>query len=265
MLRHMYFALKKDFTEYLRRHYNILFSMVALAICCGVFASTMFLPRLLEVLSVKRPELVQDSQSMADFLLKLFPPDLRGNVGTVVSDFCLFYSVVIILATFGMVPNEIEGNRWLTPLLCGYTKSELLISKCVIYGLGASAPVVLLTIIYYAFAASFFTENLTFWDTVVFAAIVGLIEFCLCTITISLSAICKHSITAAVSVLGIVYAVPDILNYLSFGKMLPTYLFTYIYSFSTEYSSVIIPAIGLICISAFCVLYSIAKLQRKTL
>ena len=265
MVNNMYCALKKDFTEYMRKHYNILFAVAAILICCGIFASTMLLPRLLERLSYKRPELISDSQAMADFMLKLFPTDAKGNLGTVVSNFCMFYSLVVVLSVFRTIPNEIEGSKWLTPLLCGYKKTELLLSKCIIFGLGSAVPVVILTLVYYELATMFFPINLSFFDAMVYAIVVGIIELCMCVITISLSVVCKHSIIAAISVIGIVYTVPDLFNYLSFGKMLPTYMFTYIYSYSTDYKTVVIPSVGMIVLSVLFLIQAIVILRKKAI
>ena len=62
--------------------------------------------------------------------------------------------------------------------------------------------------------------------------------------------------------IGTVLFVPDIMNYLSIGKYLPTYLLTFVYESGNNYGSIVVPLIlNIICFIATYI-FAITKVEN---
>ena len=239
----LYFSLEKDVKEYIRKKYNIIYALLICGICGMVLISTRYLPFIIDMVIEQSPQMILDQAAIMQNVSSLLPNDLKGSIGNVASYICLFYSIVVVLTTYNLLPLEIRYGKWVNPILCGYKPSIIIASKCIVYSIGVSLPPFICIILYFFIGRVFFDCNVTIGFVIAVSLVTSIIEFAISTITISTSLLYKHSIICAISMIGIVLTVPDVLNYFSFGKKLPTYLFTYIYSNSDSYIDIIIPTI----------------------
>lgn len=251
------YALKKDWFEYRRKHIG-LFGIITL-ICVGltVYSVALCFPLLLNILADTAPEMLADIDSLSTIMGNILPDDVRGNMGSWASDVCLFYSLVVVLLTFNILPKEIKQGKWIMPLEAGYKRIELVTSKCLVYAIGTAITVFVLSLVYYAALLFSFEHNMSFTDALLISFLIAFTEMAVVVITILLSVICKHSIAGALSVLGVLIVGPDIFSFFSFGKYFPTYLITFLYSDSSNGIEAIVPFLEIIIICIM--LYYIAN------
>ncbi|MBP3197135.1 MAG: ABC transporter permease subunit [Butyrivibrio sp.] len=256
------FSVRKDLKEILRGKKNVYFSLTLVAIGAMVLLTTLFFPDLIGALGEKAPDMISDSRSLDEMMRNLFPNNVKGSLGVWASDVGVFYTVVITLMTHGLVPEEIKNGRWIMPLSVGYSRKEMLLSKCIVYAASASFPVLILTNAYYM-VASFLLEGEDFshFPTIqslsLSLAIAGIV-----IITVLLSTIYNHSITAVITMIGVVLVAPDVLSFFKFGKYLPTYLLTFAYTMSAEVTDLIVPIIGLVALCLILFYMSARKLMK---
>ena len=249
-MKSIVFAIKKDVKEYMRGKKNIYFSLTLLAIGAMVLLTTMFFPNLIAALAEKAPDMISDSGSLDAMMANLFPDDLKGSFGIWASDVGVFYSIVTVLMTHGLISNEIKTGKWIMPVASGYKKSELLLSKCIVYGGGAAFPVLVVSNLYYFVASAVLDNNIGFSVAFLNSLILSIAIAAITVFTILSSVLYKHSITAGLSIIVIVMVAPDVLTYFSFGKFMPTYLLTYVYSMSVNTIDLVVPLIEIIAIFA---------------
>lgn len=252
------YAVKKDMLEYHRKHIG-LFGMITL-ICVGltVYSVALCFPVLLETLANVAPEMLEDINSLSTIMGNILPHDVRGNMGSWASDVCLFYSLVVVLLTFNILPKEMKLGKWIMPLEAGYKKIELVTSKCLVYAIGTAIPVFVLSLVYYVTLLFAFDNNMSFVEALAVSFFIAYMEMAVVVITILLSVICKHSIAGALSVIAVLVVGPDIFSFFSFGKYMPTYLISFLYSDSCNCTEAIIPAIEIviICVILYFVAYN---------
>ena len=252
-MKAVFFLFRKDFREIMRGKKNIVFSITLLIIGVMVLSTTLFFPSLISALSEKAPDMISDSTSLNEMMRNLFPNDVKGSMGIWASDVGVFYTIVITLMTHNLISDEIKKGIWIMPTAVGYEKKKLLLSKCIIYAVSAAFPVFVLTIVYY-FAASFLLTERTLSGFPLKATLVLSIAVAgVVALTILLSTLTKHSVSSAITMIGVVLVVPDVLSLFKFGKYLPTYLFTFAYTMSNEIKDIIIPIVGLalLCLVMF--------------
>ena len=253
MNRSIVCAVCKDMNEYLRGKKNVFFSIALLLIGAMVVITTLFFPTLISALAEKAPDMISDTASLEAMMANLFPGDLKGSMGIWGSDVGVFYTIIVVLMVHSLVPGEIKNGKWVMPVATGYRKQELLLSKCLIYGVGAAFPVFILSNLYYFVASSLLEVNVNLTEAFSATVILSIAIAGITIITILSSVLYKHSIAAGLSMIIIVMVAPDVLTYFAFGKYLPTYLLTYVYSMTNNLTEVIVPLIELvvICIVLF--------------
>ena len=243
-------TIKKDYREYLRGKRNIYYSTVLLLIGTMIVTTTLFFPSLIEALAQKAPDIIENVGSLDDLMSKLFPNDIKGSLGIWYSDIGIFYSIVIVLTIHGAIVDEIKSGKWIMPLASGYKKIDLVLSKNVVYSVGTAFPVLVLSNVFYLVGLYFFRNNYDMSDALLCSIIMSLTIAFITIITLLTSILYKNSIIAGVSIILIIMIAPDVLNYFSFGKYFPTYVLTFVYTTSDNYTDLVIPfmEIILICI-----------------
>ena len=262
MMNEFIITAQKDFKEILRGRKNVYFALTLLAIGAMIILTTLFSPNLISALGDKAPDMISDSKSLDDLMKNLFPNNVLGSVGIWASDVGVFYTIVVTLVTHGIISEELKNGRWIMPVAVGYDRRVLLASKCIVYGASAAFPVLVLTNLYYMMASTILEggENISFpiFQSLSLSIAIGGITI----ITILLSVLYSHSISAAVSMIIIVLVAPDVLTYFKFGRYLPTYLLTFSYTMSTNALELLIPFAELVILCIILFIFASNKIVK---
>lgn len=252
-------CLNKDRIEIIRKKKNIVLILLLVGCMTMVLLTTKFMPVLLQkAMSVSN--ILSDDTSLTDFMGKFFPNGLKESLGVFSSDVGVFYSVLVICLTFNLLPHEIETGKLILPICAGYSKNIFFLSKQITYGFFCAAPVIPVYLLYYFIASGFLSVNIAIKYVIINAILLALIEFLISSITISLSVIYRRKYLSVVSVVSVVVIFPDFLTLFSFGKYLPTYILTYVYSSSVYPATIVIPLIESILIL---IILDIIVLKKK--
>lgn len=237
-------CIRKDVKEYLRSRRNVLFCLTLLSLGIMVLGATKLLPDLIRRLTETVSGVVTDPSSVSDTLLAFFPTDWQKNMGIFASDVAVFYGIVTVLSCYSLIVKEIQAGKWIFPLSAGYQPMTMIFSKGLVFGAGAAGPVVVFYMLYYFAGSTLLQGMYPLPNALIHGLTLGFAVFAMVYIAILLSAVCKRAIMAAISVLMVVLAVPDILTLFSFGKFFPTHLLTFVYTASDVWEQLIIPAAG---------------------
>ena len=241
-------CLKKDRLEFIRSRKNIICLVVLLGCGAMVLVTTIFLPALLDKV-MDAGSFFSDDTSLADFMSKFFPEDLKGSAGILASDIGVFYGLLAVAFTFSLVPDDIKSGRVILPLCAGHSIKSFVISKKLIYSIWMSLPVLAAYMIYYLIGSNFLQNNYDMLAAFVNGLVLLFSIFAIINITIDLSIIFRHKYQTLALMIGIILVAPDALSFFKVGKYFPTYLLTYTYNSSNEFQYIVIPAlitIGLI-------------------
>ena len=222
-------CIKKDAVEFIRKKRSLLCSGILLVLSCMVLLMTRCLPPLLETLAGRATDTVLHTEDISQLMDKLFPQELSGSMGILSADIGVFYSAAIILMCCRVIPDEIRSGCWVLPLGAGYQRTHLLFSKALVYSIGTAVPVAVFYNAYYICASLFLSGDYTRPSAFVNSLVLGFAVFSIANLTIVSSALCKSSTLVAATALAIVVAAPDLLTYVPFGKLFPTYLLTHVY------------------------------------
>ena len=256
------FSARKDLIEILRGKRNMIWSLTLLAIGGMILLTTLFFPELTGTLGEKAPGMISDSEALDEMMRNLFPNDVKGSLGIWASDVGVFYTVVTVLMTHRLVPDEIRKGKWIMPVALGYSRKVLLLSKCLVYAVCAALPVFVLTNVYYMAASALLSGDGFIGLPIIQSLSLSIGSSGIVIITILLSILYRHSITAAATMIAAVLAAPDVLSFFQFGKYLPTYLLTFAYTMSDSAADLIIPIIGLTALCVVLFHFSSKKLMR---
>lgn len=244
-------AIKKDIKEYLRNKKNILFSITLLLLCAMVFGATKFLPSLISTLIERASHMISNTSTISDTLATFFPENLKANMGVLASDIAIFYGIVAILSTYNLIVKEINEGKWIFPLSVGYKPSVLIISKGLIYGIGAALPSIIFYNLYFILGNMYLIPDYEFTTAAVNSLILGFAIFSVVYITIMLASMYKQTIMAAVTMMLFLIVAPDIFSLFTFGQYLPTHLLTFVYQTSNNTADLLIPFLFTIVIQVF--------------
>lgn len=258
-MKELFCCMKKDLLEFMRAKRNLFFMGVLVGLAIMVLSMTQSFPFLIEELMKKKPDFISDPDSIHQMLAKLFPQDVKANLGIWSSDVGIFYTIVTVLTVYNILPNEIQEGKWIFPIAVGYKNEVLILSKSLVYSVGAAFPVMVIYNLYYMISSYMLLDNYTMKSAMFNSVILGISIFSIVNITIMASLIYKHAIINAVSMIVMIMAFPDIMTMFSFGKFFPTYLLTYVYSSREEWMSVIIPMIILVILQLIIAKFAIKK------
>ena len=233
--------IKKDFIECLRTGKLILFLVLGLGIAIFILGVTALFSDIPDFLEVELPGL--DIASLEDMMTIIYPKMLKESLGVFSYYIGIFYSLIIILVTHGILPKERKKGKWILPIEQGYSARALVTGKTLVYATLSGAAVFISYLIYFAVAGTFMKHNMTLGNAFMCGMIHGLNIFLIVSFTMLMSVCFKSSIVAVISVLGSVLFVPDIMNYLPIGKYFPTYMLTFVYESRNDYGSLLGPLV----------------------
>ncbi len=249
MMTNIKCCILKDIKEVLRTGKVALFLILAFGIGVMIMGFTVIFTDIPDYLTAELPGF--DIQSLEELMGTLYPKMVRENLGVFSYYIGFFYSLITILVCNNIIPRERKKGKWILPIEQGYSGRDFLIGKCVVYGCLAGISVFLSYMVYYFIANTFMEQNLPFGNAFFLALLHGLNVFFILDFTILMSAWFNSGVVAAISMIGTVLFVPDIMNYLSIGKYLPTYLLTFVYESGNNYGSIVVPLIlNIICFIA---------------
>lgn len=252
-------AVKKDLKEYMRNKKNLLFNFTLLFLCAMVFCSTKFLPSLIDTLLKNASQMISNTETIETTLTAFFPENLKANMGVLASDIAIFYGIVVILSTYNLIVKEIAGGKWIFPLSVGYKPFTLIFSKGIVYGVGAAFPSVVFYNLYYMLGSLYLYSDYTSSAALLNSLGLGFAMFSIVYITIILAAIYKQPMMSATTMILFVSVAPDIFTLFSFGKYLPTHIFTYLYQAENNYAELIVPIVGIIVLGVLLTIIAVKK------
>ncbi len=261
-MRQLYACIKKDISEYLRYHRNIMCMLVLIGIGAMVLITTMFFPGIISQLAVKAPNMITDPAAINELMTRLFPQDVRGSLMIFSSDVGLFYTIVVCLICHSMIPGEIKNGQWIIPVNAGIKKQNLLASKCIVYAIGMAFPVFVIYNLYYYAASTLLDANCRYEIALLNGAVLSLSIAFIAIVTVLCSVLYKHSVIAALSVIMIVMVAPDVLTFFSFGRLFPTYLLTFAYTLGENFAVIIVPTVIMIIFSYLLFVFALRKCER---
>ena len=247
-------CLRLNQKEFIRTGKNILALLVIISCCAFMILSTLLIPKMLD--NVTDISLyLKNGESASAITEKLFPQNLKGSCGMFAADIGLFYSLMVILVTYTLLPNDIKNGRIIPPICAGYSKAALLISKEIVYGLLFALPVFCGYLLYYSIAGNFLLRNYSLGEALQNATALMVAEFFIAAFSIVLSVVNKQPVLTFAFMASCVMIVPDALSYFQFARFFPTYLLTYTYNSSRDFSVLLWPVwmsmLGLCLINIF--------------
>lgn len=254
-------CLLKDFYEFKREKRQILFFVIVFLLGVFVLSITLLMPYLLNTLIEKNGS-VLEYKRIFDMINTLFPNDLKGSLKIFSSDVGVFYSIIVIFISSGLIPSEIKSGKWLLPLSCGYKPTLLLTSKVVINGLFSGLPCFVLYMLYYFIESQFLQCNFAFENAVLNAFSLAFSICAIASISILSSAIIKNKFITIISLITVVIGIPDVMSLFYFGKYLPTHLLTFAYNSSENIMELVIPVIFTIIIVLSMYVVAIKKAKK---
>ena len=255
-------CVKKDVSEFLRYHRNILCMLVLMGIGAMVLVTTVFFPNLISQLAVKAPDMITDPEAINELMEKLFPQDVKGSLKIFSSDVGVFYTIAVCLICHSVLPGEIKNGRWLIPVNAGIEQRTLLMSKCFVYSAGMALPVLVVYNIYYYAASVLLDANCRYGTALQNSMVLSLSVAFIAIATLLSSVLYEHSVMAALSVIVIVMAAPDALTFFSFGKLFPTYLLTFAYTLGENLLDITVPAVIMAAVSCVLFFFALRKCER---
>ena len=246
-------CIKKDIKEVIRTGKVITFVLVAFGLALMILMFTFLFSDIPEVMWEQLSAF--NIGSLEEVMASMYPKSARESTGIFAYYIGFFFSLVVILVTFNILPKERAQGKWIIPLQQGYERSDIIFSKCLVYGVLTGLVVILAYFFYYTVANIYMERNFPFGNALVCGIVHG---FNLCFIviyTMIFSLIWKNPVIAAVSMLATIILVPDIAIYFSFGKYLPTYPLTFVYDSSDRYGNLVAPFIlnlGILLILYMC-------------
>jgi hypothetical protein len=214
-----------------------------------VFFLTMFFPLLIDTVLEKAGHLVSDVSTIETAVANFFPDELRSNMGVLSSDIMIFYGLVVILVVYNLAAKEATEGRWIFPVISGYKPITLVLSKGLVYGVGAAAPSFVFYNLYFFVGKIYLEPNYEFSVSFANSLVMCVAIFFIVFLTAMLSTIYKRPTVAAGTMILFVAVAPDIFSLFSFGKYLPTYILTHLYQSSANFLAIIIPMVGLVSLA----------------
>ena len=229
-MKQLWCCMKKDSIEFIRKKRGAAFSSVLILISAMVLISSVILPVLADQLARQVPDMTEGGEQLQAVLAKLFPPTMKENIGIWSSDVGVFFTPVVLFMCAPLLREERRTGKWILALEAGYRPQTLLVSKILIYGLGASIPVFIMYNLYYTVGSLVLSNNFRQIHAAANGAVLAYAVFSILNLVI----------------LAAVTAGPDVLAMFPFGKFLPTYVLTFAYRSSSSWQDLAIPALGLL-------------------
>ena len=127
-------CIRRDRLEFIRTKKGLIGICILVFMASLLLFATAITPAILNSVSFQEVSTNNNSlTSLGSLLIKTFPQDLRGSLGILSSDICIFYSTYIILSSAGILLSEIKYGKWIFPIQNGISAQTMLISKLIVY------------------------------------------------------------------------------------------------------------------------------------
>ena len=253
--------IKKDIKEVLRTGKLILFLALSFGIAFMIMGITVLFTDIPDELTVQLPGF--DIESLESMMRMIYPKMTRGSLGVFSYYLGVFFTLITVIVTHSLLPKERAKGKWILPIEQGYEAREIVASKTFCYSTFAGCSVFISYMFYYMVANTFMERDMPFLNALFCAFIHGLNLFFILANTMLLSVCFRSSVVAAISTLGTVLFVPDIMNYMPIGKYFPTYMLTFVYDSRSDYSSVTGPLILNIVVLIITYYWAVIKVSSK--
>lgn len=242
-------CVRKDCLEFLREKRNLMFAGTLTAIGLVVLLSTLVIPTLLDK-TIKSASILSQSTTINEIISRFFPQDLRGSIGIFSADVGIFYSMMVIIVTCGLIPSELRDGKWIIPVSVGVKPSDMLLSKLLTYGMLSAIPTFAFYMLYYFISSYFLTANFALVSALLNAVTLAFCVFAIIAISIAVSVRCRNRVVLAMlSLFATVMVVPDLMTFFTFGRYLPTYLLTFTYTSGESVYQILIPfVLSILCL-----------------
>ncbi|MBR6401918.1 MAG: hypothetical protein IKS48_00875 [Eubacterium sp.] len=241
MMERIKCCMSKDLKETIRTGKLMLFFLLSFGIAILILFFTLFFGNIPDGLTAELPGF--DISSLEDMMTVLYPKLVKESCGVFAFYIGVFFSLITIIVTHGILPRESSEGRWVLPIQQKYQARDFIVSKCVVYGTTAGFSIFLSYMFYYMLANSFMEHNMTFGNAFVCAFIHGLSVFFIISYTMLLSVLFTTPIIASISMIGTVLFAPDILKHFSIGEYLPTFMLTFVYDSRNDYGMLVGPIV----------------------
>ena len=262
MKKQLILALKKDILEYIREKKFFLYSGTLLCITIIMILVSRFLPDLMNAAINNIPHIISNVETIVNTISDLFPNNIKENIGIFSSEIIIFYGSFVIFSTYNIISNEIKRGKWILPLCSGYKPITLVLSKSIVYPFFIALPCFIFYNFYYLICISFLENNYYFTTVIINSFILFFIIFFSAFATILLSIIYSKPFLSATTMFVYVAVAPDIFVLFSFGKFLPTHLFSYLYMSGCNFIELIIPILLCVVLSIILIVLTIRKLPK---
>jgi hypothetical protein len=254
-------CIKKDLKETVRTGKLILFFALALGIAIMILFFTLFFENIPDSLTTELPGF--DIESLENMMTTLYPKMVRESLGVFSYYIGVFFSLIVIIVTHGILPKELSHGKWILPFQQGYTNKDFIISKCSVYGMTAGFAVFFSYIFYFILANSCMEKNMTIGNAIFLAFIHGLNIFFIISYTMLMSLYFKSPVVASISMIATVLFGPDILKYFTIGEYLPTYMLTFVYDSRNEYGKLIGPIVLNVFLVVILYFMTMIRLEKR--
>ena len=217
-------CLKKDLYECLRLKKALIFALVSAGILMLVYCSALMIPKLMDMMLEAAPELVVGADIIKSFIEFAFPSSVSGSLMLYSSDVMTFYPIVCVFLTAGLIPGEIKKHKWDAPFCKGYEPGAFVMSKALSYGLFTALPSTICYFLYYVLIRGVYSDDFGIKNALFEGALTFVTIFLITSLTIFLSAVCRHTYLAAAGIASFIFIGPDIFSLFTFERYLPTYL-----------------------------------------
>lgn len=190
-----------------------------------------------------------DYNSLLTILKQLFPNSINGSLGLFNSDVIIFYLSYMVISSCNILSDEFEKGIWIIPTCNGFTKRQLILSRSIVFSLGAALPCVFYEIIYYLIGQVYLKGQISVIDVVLHSVLLFIVVLSVELITFIVSFDLRSKTLSILTIIGCFIILPDILTTLNINIFFPTYLITNLITFSENYSLCLIPLIELIGIT----------------
>ncbi|MCR5281960.1 MAG: hypothetical protein K6E18_01185 [Lachnospiraceae bacterium] len=234
-------CIKKDLREVFRTGKLVIFLALAFGIAVMILGITLVFSDIPQALWEQLPGF--NISSLEEVISSLYPKLVRESAGVYAYYIGFFYSLIVILIVHGILPSEMQKEKWVLPLQQGYTKLQLILSKCLVYGAVAGASVFAGYLFYFMVANACMERNMGLGNALILGLVHSMNLFFIVIYTELFSVLYKSPVIAAVSMIATILLVPDLAIYFSFGRLLPTYLLTFVYDSCSDYGRILPPLI----------------------
>lgn len=254
-------VIKKDIKEILRTGKMALFLILAFGIAFMILGFTVLFSNIPDSLTTELPGL--DIESLESMMSTLYPKILSTSIGVFSYYIGFFFSMITIIVSHAILSKELATGKWHLPIQKGYSVKEFILSKCLTYGAFAGVSVFVSYIFYYIVAYTFMERDMSFGNAFISAIILGLDIAFILSYTILMSVGFKNPIIGAISMIGTVMFVTELVRYFSFAKYLPTYSLNFVYDSRTDYIEVIWPILLNVMLLVMTFVITVGRVEKR--